>query len=408
MSGSVPSSPRRPTPVAAVLALTVVASFSTGVFWNGMPFVAEKDYQFTEFDNFLLFFVVGLIYVAAALGAGSLLRLLERRARPRSVLGAIIVLQGAVCALAVVDAWWIVWVVTMAISALSAFFWPVVEGYLAAGKAGARLRFAIGLWNVAWTIAVAISLILMTPFMREGSDARWAIVVLGGVNLLGLITLFWFNPRPMAHGDESAGAEIGPEYGDLLHSARILLPVSYILVAMISPLMPYRMNAIDVDPTWRTTFTATWMLARVAVIMLMWQLPFWHGRWGALLFAGAAMTLGFLGLILAPNAPVMFFGLALFGAGQGVTYYAALYYVMSVGRQSVDAGGTHEGLIGVGYAAGPLLGLASIFAVEWFTFANPEAALATTRIVLILIVMLVSGVLALRPYRAAVRRRVGL
>ncbi len=405
MSASVTSSPRRPTPVAAVLSLTVLASFSTGVFWNGMPFIAEKDYQFTEFDNFLLFLVVGLIYVAAALGAGTMLRVLEGRVRPRSVLGGIIVLQGAACSVAIVDASWIVWVVTMAISALSAFFWPVVEGYLAAGKAGARLRFAIGLWNVAWTSAVAISLILMAPFMRQGGDARWAIVVLGGVNLLGLLTLFWFNARPMAHGDESAGAEIGPEYADLLHSARILLPVSYILVAMISPLMPYRMSAIGVDPTWRTAFTATWMLARVAAIVAMWQLPFWHGRWGTLLFAGASMTLGFLGLILAPNAPVMFVGLALFGLGQGVTYYAALYYVMSVGHQSVDAGGTHEGLIGVGYAAGPLLGLVSILAVEWFAFAEPQAALATTRIVLILGVMAACAVFALRPYRAAMQRR---
>jgi len=383
----------------------VLASFSTGVFWNGMPFIAKHDYGFVERDTFLLFFVVGLIYVAAALGAGELLRRVERRARPRTVLASIILLQSATCALAIIDAAWVVWVVTMVTSALSALFWPIVEGYLAAGKAGARLRFAIGLWNVAWTGAVALSLILMAPFMSDaGGGARWAIVALGGANILGLAALAWFNAKPMDHGDESAGAEAGPEYPFLLHAARLMLPVSYILVAMISPLMPYRMEAIGVDVTWETTFTATWMIARVAAIIVMWRAAFWHGKWGTLLFAGAAMTTGFLLLVTAPGAPVMFAGLALFGAGQGIVYFAALYYVMSVGKAAVDAGGTHEGLIGVGYAAGPLLGLGSIVLVEAAS-ATSETTLPLVRISMIAVVMLACAALALRPYLAARRSR---
>jgi len=38
-------------------------------------------------------------------------------------------------------------------------------------------------------------------------------------------------------------------------------------------------------------------------------------------------------------------------------YYASLYYVMAVGQSEVDASGTHEGLIGAGYAVGPVAGL---------------------------------------------------
>ena len=45
------------------------------------------------------------------------------------------------------------------------------------------------------------------------------------------------------------------------------------------------------------------------------------------------------------------------GAGLGIVYYAALYYAMAVGRAEVDAGGTHEALIGAGYTVGPSAGL---------------------------------------------------
>jgi hypothetical protein len=44
----------------------------------------------------------------------------------------------------------------------------------------------------------------------------------------------------------------------------------------------------------------------------------------------------------------------------GVTYYAALYYAMAVGRAKVVAGGKHEAFIGGGYLIGPIIGLASL------------------------------------------------
>ena len=48
------------------------------------------------------------------------------------------------------------------------------------------------------------------------------------------------------------------------------------------------------------------------------------------------------------------------GVGMGAVYYAALYYGLAVGHADVDAGGTHEGLIGVGYCLGPLVALAGV------------------------------------------------
>lgn len=399
------SPPRpRPTPVSAIVALTALASLSTGLFWNGMPFIAENDYGFSEKDNFALFALLGFVYVAVALAAGRILRAAERIMSARSVMVTILLVQGVACLLP----WWIdhssvIWVVTGVVSVSSAILWPTVESYLSAGRSGRRLRFTMGIWNVTWTLSVGIALLAMAPFMKEDVRvARYAVVALSVVNVLSVVTLRWFNPRPLEPGDDTSGSEVGPNYRYLLHAARVLLPVSYILMGMIGPLMPYRMESLHIESTLKTPFTATWMFARVAAIAVMWLTPFWHGRWGTLLLGGISVTGGFLMLLAAPNVPTLFAGLALFGGGQGIIYYAAIYYVMSVGHAQVDAAGTHEGLIGLGYAAGPCVGLLTLWIAE-AAFAGDAEALAITRIGFILLVMIGAAILVVRPYLAARR-----
>jgi hypothetical protein len=56
----------------------------------------------------------------------------------------------------------------------------------------------------------------------------------------------------------------------------------------------------------------------------------------------------------------MFFGFVLFGLGAGASYHAALAYGMVVGEAEVDAGGTFEAMIGLGYAGGPAAGLLGV------------------------------------------------
>ena len=91
-------------------------------------------------------------------------------------------------------------------------------------------------------------------------------------------------------------------------------------------------------------------------------------------------------------------GLLLYGAGMGLTYYAALYYSMAVGHAAVDAGGSFESLIGVGYCVGPLLGILGHAA------AGPARAGSAT-VMLTWLVAAFASRGALRPYLEARRRR---
>jgi len=134
------------------------------------------------------------------------------------------------------------------------------------------------------------------------------------------------------------------------------------------------------------------------VLVLLWRTSFWHGRWGTLLLGSLALFAGFAAVVLGPSLWLLLAGLAAFGVGMGVIYYAAIYYALSVGHAEVDAGGKHEALIGAGYTLGPLLGLLA-FSV-WEGQAGARGLVIATYLVSI-----VAVVVSMRAYLAARRAR---
>jgi hypothetical protein len=98
----------------------------------------------------------------------------------------------------------------------------------------------------------------------------------------------------------------------------------------------------------------------------------------------------------------MLIGFGTFGAGLGVVYHAALYYAMSVGLAEVDAGGTHEALIGGGYALGPLVGLGGMGLAQG---ADRPGAEAQVIVALVWSCVALAGAAAVQPYLRARRQR---
>ena len=176
--------------------------------------------------------------------------------------------------------------------------------------------------------------------------------------------------------------------------------MSYILCAVMAPLLPHRLAAVS-GGTASGGVAALWMVARFATLLAMWRTGFWHGRWGTLALAVGALRAGLAAVMLAPSLGVLAAGLVVFGVGMGLTYYAALYYSLAVGHAAVDAGGTFEALIGFGYFGGPLLGLTARAVV-----APAHAATATVALAWLVVAGCSAG--ALGRYLAARRARARL
>jgi hypothetical protein len=391
-------SPGRSTSLLPLLLVTFLGSVSSGIFWAGIFFVTAMHYRFSPARNLVLAAAMGAIYALGARYAGALLRTFERRLTPRALLG--VTLSGwglaALLPILLTGSEAALWAAGLLGAVASAMTWPIVESYVGAGQHGARMRAAIGWFNVTWTPATAVPLFLLPLLAR--TNVLLAVALSAVVNGAALLALFWLPARPAAHERSEAAGAVGREYPYLMRAASWLLPASYVMSATLSPILPHRLAEVGHASADASVFAALWMLGRFVTLALMWRIGFWHGRWGTLAAGAGALMIGVATALLATSLGGLVAGLLIFGVGMGLTYYAALYYALAVGHAAVDAGGNFEALIGLGYCVGPLLGLLG------HGVAGPARG-PTATVLLVAAVAALAGAAALRPYLAARRGR---
>jgi hypothetical protein len=376
-----------------VLIVTFFGSVAGGTFWAGLFFVTAERYRFSALANLTLAVMMGAAYAIAARFAG---RLARGRVPRRVLLASLAICTGAMLLpMAFPASLGALWTGALVGVAASAATWPVVESYLTAGRHGAEMRSAIGKFNVIWTPATALPLVVL-PFVTRASPSG-SFAVSAAATALAWLAARGLPHHPAPHEPEAASAAIGAEYPALLRAASWLLPFSYVISATLAPVLPQRLAAVGVGMD-RSFVAAAWMAMRFVVLLTMWRTHYWHGRWGTLAAAGAALGGGLALVLLARTAPMLVAGLLVYGAGMGLTYYASLYYAMAVGHGAVDAGGTFEALIGVGYCVGPLLGIAG------HAVAGPTRA-GTATVVLTWMLAAIAARGVVRPYLAARQAR---
>jgi len=368
--------PRR-APLGAVLTLSFVNSLGTGVVTNGIFFLAVHAYGFGKASNFALAILQNAVYVVAALAvAPALTRLAARFSwiSTRSVLFASLVVAAIPCFVPILltdpseaeASSWTLWTLVGVYGLATGALWPITESFLSGGRRGTALRSAVGRFNITWAVALVVAFWTMAPLVESGP--LLVLASLGFVHLLSALALVWFGAEPGRHLEDEH--EPHPDsYRALLALHRVLLPGSYILLGALSPILPSVLSSLEIRVEWQTPVAATWLASRTVVFAIMERWHGWHGSWSMPALAGGAMLVGFASCVLAPQTGpevgrvLIVLGLALFGVGAGAIYAAALYYALEVGNAEVAAGGMHEALIGIGYATGPICGLAAIGAI---------------------------------------------
>ena len=159
----------------------------------------------------------------------------------------------------------------------------------------------------------------------------------------------------------------------------MLLPTGYLISSALAPYLSGLMPRLGVPAAWSTIVVSAWLLPRVIGFYVLDRASAWHGKWWPAILGAACLVVGFAcctvtGMIFGSHenggdvataavqpaaVALLCVGLAFFGVGMSIVYSGAIYYALEVGKAEVDAGGTHEALIGVGYTVGPLCGLAA-------------------------------------------------
>jgi hypothetical protein len=247
--------------------------------------------------------------------------------------------------------------------ALVGFFegakWPIVESYVGAGLEPREQLSAVGRFNVSWALAVPLALAVSGPLIGSGhSEAMFVLAAVA--NVVGLLILLTL-PRAAPHLDASHPSRplalALERYTALLGSSRWTMLSSYALMFLLAPLMPAVFTRLGRPVEEATLWASCLDAVRVITFGLLAVLPGWHGRLVPLLLAALGLPLGFGAIVFGSSLTIVVLGEVVFGVLAGVTYYAALYYAMVVKNASVDAGGAHEGLIGLGLVLGPGVGL---------------------------------------------------
>jgi hypothetical protein len=340
-----------------LLAITFVESIGTVLLERGLYFFTHERLQFSERQNLLIAFLFGVVYVIGALGSH---RTAARFGEKRVLIGALVgllvlhsLLVLAPSAIAITSSF-------VAIGLLQGLKWPIVESFFGAGLTPRELVRSLGRFNVCWAVAVPIGVAGSGPLIGSGRPELF----FGAAALLNVLALGFSRKLPQSplhleldHPERPDPAELA-RYGALLVSARFTLLLSYTLMFLLAPLMPALFSALGLGVRSATLAASALDVVRVVCFGLLGAFIGWRSRWSPLVWSNLCLLGGFTLILWGSELGLVLAGELLFGLGAGIAYTAALYYALVVKNAAVDAGGAHEGLIGVGFALGPLCGLA--------------------------------------------------
>lgn len=339
-----------------VLVLSFVESFGTILLERAIYFFSHERLHYSETQNLLLALCFGLPYIAgAALSHGLSRRCGDLRALVLTLIG-LLVLHAC---LAVVPGSGALWPIFAAVGLLEGCKWPIIESYVGAGLGPGEQLAAIGRFNVSWALAVPLAIALSGPLIASGYPAAlFAAAAVANVIALGLASGL---PRAAPHIDAGHPSRPLPSvlgrYRQLLASSRWSMLSSYALMFLLAPLLPQVFQRLGCSVERATLWASCLDAVRVLTFAALATFPAWHGRVSPLVASALGLPLAFAAILIGSSLPVVLLGEAVFGVLAGTTYYAALYYAIVVKNASVDAGGTHEGLIGLGLVIGPGVGL---------------------------------------------------
>ena len=323
-----------------------------------MYFFAQDRLGFTSADNLWLALAFGAAYVIGALGSHSL----ARRVSEKPLLVAL--LCGQTVAHAAMGVWPVTGVVfagSTVLGCMQGMKWPLVETYISAGLGQKQTASAIGRFNIAWASAGPLALLAAGPIIRFCPPGLFVLpAVLNGVSL-------WLT-RPLArspvhlpanHPERPAGGQMA-RLAALLTASRWLLLVSYAAMWILAAMMPDIFRDLGFGIVAATALAGLIDLLRLGAFVGLQRYTGWHGRMATLVAGMIGLPIGFFAVAFGRVTGVVVAGEVAFGLAAGMVYYAALYYAMVVKNASVDAGGGHEGLIGLGFAIGPAAGLLGV------------------------------------------------
>lgn len=246
------------------------------------------------------------------------------------------------------------------IGIITAFYWPVMMGWISQGHNGAELTRRFGFYNVTWGTANML-LPVVGGYLMEINylTALWAAVLMITVCLLFVFTLA--KPQPSAAGkplNQSQTAEIvSPQNQKFVWMSRIALLSTYICIGMyrsqLGILYKYQLGFGESAYGWSVSAMC---LCNVAVFFLMGKSHWWHHKKTFFSLSQLLIIISMVMIVFSRNVFVQISTAALAGLTYSAVYSSHQYYGVCGGTRRAGRMAIHETIIGAGYAIGSVAG----------------------------------------------------
>lgn len=244
---------------------------------------------------------------------------------------------------------------------VTAFFWPVMMGWISTGHEGAELTKRFGFYNVTWGMANMI-LPIIGGYLME-IDYIWPLA-LAALMLLGCFAAASFarclseNPKPQQNSPpDSVCRGSMQENRQFLWASRVALLATFICIGIfrsqLGILYKFELGFKESAYGWSVSLMC---LFNVLVFWLMGRSHSWHYKKGLFAASQVSIILCMLVIILTGSLFLQLLASGLAGICYGVVYSSHQYYGVSGGTKRSGLMAVHETLIGAGFAIGSLVG----------------------------------------------------
>ncbi|MEI7901808.1 MAG: hypothetical protein WCK89_16260 [bacterium] len=333
------------------LQLTFVESFVTILIERGVYFYTCHTLGFSDRDNLLLALAFGLVYAATAVVSHWCTKWWGERNLLWLTLFSQLVVTLAMAALPSAG---VVVAGTILLGGLYGLKWPVLESYMLAGDTPSRAVSTVGRFSMSWSIAIPLALAAAGPLI--GAGRIWLFLAAVAAGLPSFFVVWHLPPRPL-HLPHDHPEHLPPptaaRWRRLLVASRVLMFTGYAQLWVLAALLPGIYVHLSLPVSFAAGLSGMVDLMRFAAFTLFGIWIGWHDRRWPVAAVLIGQPLGFALVCLGGSLAWVLLGELIFGLSLGLTYYAALYYAMTLKRGAVEAGGGHEGLVGLGFAVGP-------------------------------------------------------
>jgi MFS family permease len=243
---------------------------------------------------------------------------------------------------------------------ITAFFWPMMMGWVSTGHEGAELSKRFAFYNIAWVTANT-AMPVIGGYLMEVSyllplGLAAVMTVLCFISLYPTKCISQFPPKHHEDGN-IAVQQIPQQNRPFVWISRAALFTTLVCVGIfrsqLGILYKFQLGFSESSYGWSVSLMC---LFNMVVFYMMGKSHYWHYKKGLYIAAQVSIIGCMAMMIICKSLPLQLLASGLAGIWYGYVYSSHQYYGVSGGTKRSGLMAIHETMIGAGYASGALFG----------------------------------------------------